>query len=87
MLNTGIENPFRCRAPMAHDEWTKSLPDGRVAKFIYDEVAEVCSATVEVGEFSKSRSSLKGPLTREEVEELFVHDLRRLSGRRSAGHC
>jgi hypothetical protein len=71
---------------MAHDEWTKSLPDGRVAKYIYDEIAEVCSATVQIGEYSKSRSSLKGPLTREQVEELFVHEVQRLTSRRSAGH-
>ena len=57
---------------MAHDEWTKTLPNGMVAKYIYDEVAGVCSATVEVGEYSKSRSNLLGSLTREQVEELFV---------------
>jgi hypothetical protein len=56
---------------MAHDEWTKSLPDGRVAKYIYDEIAEVCSASIEIGEYSKSYSSLAGPLTREQVEELL----------------
>jgi hypothetical protein len=71
---------------MAHDEWTKRLPDGRVAKYIYDEVAEVCSASVEIGEYSKSRSNLTGPLTREQVEELFVHEVQRLAGRRSASH-
>jgi hypothetical protein len=62
---------------MAHDEWTKTLPDGRVAKYIYDEIAGVCSASLEIGEYSKSRSSLRGPLTREQVEELFVHEVRR----------
>jgi hypothetical protein len=66
---------------MAHDEWTKSLPDGRVAKYIYDEIAQVCSASIEIGGYAKSYSSLKGPLTREQVEELFVHDVR---ARRSA---
>jgi hypothetical protein len=39
---------------MAHDEWIKSLPDGRVAKYIYDEVAEVCSASIGIGEYSKN---------------------------------
>ena len=71
---------------MAHDEWTKSLPDGRVAKYIYDEIAEVCSARLEVGEYSRSHSNLKGPLTREQVEELFLHEARGLTARRSAGH-
>ena len=61
---------------MAHDEWLKTLPDGRVAKYIYDEIAEVCSASIEIGEFSKSRSSLKGPLTRDEVEALFANEVR-----------
>jgi hypothetical protein len=56
---------------MAHDEWIKSLQHGRVAKYIYDEIAEVCSASIEIGEYSKSYSSLAGPLTREQVEELF----------------
>ena len=69
---------------MAHDEWTKSLPNGKVAKYIYDEIADVCSARIEIGEYSKSRSSLKGPLTGEQVEELFVHEVRRFMGRRSA---
>jgi hypothetical protein len=50
-----------CGAPMAHDEWTKSLPDGRVAKYIYDEIVEVCSASIRIGEYSKSYSNLKGP--------------------------
>jgi hypothetical protein len=71
---------------MAHDEWTKSLPDGRVAKYVYDEIAEVCSATIQIGGYLKSRSSLPGPLTREQVEQLFVHDVRRLAARRTAGH-
>ena len=71
---------------MAHDEWTKSLPDGRVAKYIYDEVAGVCSASLEIGDYAKSRSSLIGPLTREEVEELFIHEVGRLPARRSANH-
>jgi hypothetical protein len=71
---------------MAHDEWTKNLPDGRVAKYIYDEVAEVCAATIEIGEYSKSRSSMKGPLTREQVEELFLHEVRGRTSGRSAGH-
>jgi hypothetical protein len=62
---------------MAHDEWIKSLPDGSVAKYIYDEIAEVCSASVEIREYSKSYSSLAGPLTREQVEELF--EVRRLA--------
>jgi hypothetical protein len=66
---------------MAHDEWTKTLPDGRVAKYIYDEIVEVCSASIKIGEYSKNHSNLKGPLTREQVEELFVHDVR---ARRSA---
>jgi hypothetical protein len=70
---------------MAHDEWTKSLPDGRVAKYIYDEIVEVCSASIEIGDYSRSRSNLKGPLTREQVEELFLHELR-LAARRSARH-
>ena len=61
---------------MPHDEWTKNLPNGRPAKFIYDEVVEVCSATVQIGEYVKSRSSLKGPLTREEVEALFEFAVR-----------
>lgn len=70
---------------MAHDEWTKSLPDGRVAKYIYDEIVEVCSATIEIGDYSRSRCNLKGPLTREQVEELFLHEVR-LASRRSASH-
>ena len=71
---------------MPHDEWTKSLPAGRVAKYIYDEIAEVCSARIEIGDYSKSRSNLPGPLTREQVEELFVHEVRQFMGRRSANH-
>lgn len=70
---------------MAHDEWTKHLPDGRVAKYIYDEIAGVCSATIQIDEYSKNRSSLNGPLTREEVEQLFVHELQQRAARRSAG--
>jgi hypothetical protein len=70
---------------MAHDEWTKTLPDGRVAKYIYDEIVEVCSATIQIGDYSRSRSNLKGPLTREQVEELFRHE-ERLAARRSASH-
>jgi hypothetical protein len=62
---------------MAHDEWTKSLQDGRIAKYIYDEIAEVCSASIQIGEYSKSYTNLTGPLTREEVEELF--EVRRLA--------
>ena len=62
---------------MAHDEWTKTLADGRVAKYIYDEIAQVCSASIEIGEYAKSYSSLAGPLTREQVEELF--EVRRLA--------
>jgi hypothetical protein len=61
---------------MAHDEWTKSLSDRTVAKYIYDEIAEVCSATIEIGEYVRSRCNLKGPLTREEVEELFAFEMR-----------
>lgn len=62
---------------MAHDEWTKSLQDGTVAKYIYDEIANVCSASIQIGEYSKSYSNLTGPLTREQVEELF--EVRRLA--------
>jgi hypothetical protein len=69
---------------MAHDEWTKTLPDGRVVKYIYDEIVEVCSASIEIGEYSKSQSNLKGPLTREQVEELFVCEVRGITARRSA---
>ena len=29
---------------MAHDEWKKSLSDGRGARYMYDETAEVCSS-------------------------------------------
>jgi hypothetical protein len=65
---------------MPHDEWTKSLPDGRVAKFVYDEIVEVCSASIKIGQFVRSRSSLKGPLTREEVEALFAHEMQRAKG-------
>jgi hypothetical protein len=70
---------------MAHDEWTKHLPDGRVAKYIYDEIAGICSATIHIDEYSKSRSSLNGPLTREEVEKLFVNEVQQRAARRSAG--
>ena len=64
---------------MAHDEWMKTLADGKVAKYVYDEVAEVCSAGIKIGAFSRSRSSLKGPLTRDEVEALFANEVRRLT--------
>ncbi len=57
----------------AHSEWTKTLPNGKRAKFIYDEVAGVCSIVVYVdGSRVLSRSDLPGPLTREEVELLFL---------------
>jgi len=86
LAKLSIRDPSWGGAPMAHDEWTKTLPDGKIGKYIYDEIAEVCSASVAIGEYSKSRSNLAGPLTREQVEELFVHEVQRLTARRSAGH-
>jgi hypothetical protein len=54
---------------MPHDEWTKRLSDGRVATYIYDEIVEVCSVSIKIGQLVRSHSDLKGPLTREQVEE------------------
>jgi hypothetical protein len=65
---------------MPHDEWTKSLADGRVAKYVYDEVAGVCSVSIVIGEYVKSHSNLEGPLTREQVEALFDREIRRAKG-------
>ena len=62
-----------------HDEWTKSLPDGRIVKFTYDEVADVCACTLEIDEYFKSsRTNLHGPLNREQVEALFHRQTHRL---------
>jgi hypothetical protein len=30
-----------------HDEWTKSLSGGKIVQYTYDEVAEICSASIE----------------------------------------
>jgi hypothetical protein len=63
---------------MPHDEWTKSLSDGKIVKYIYDEVAEVCSASIEIGQhFKSSRTNLPVPLTREQVEALFQRTIAR----------
>lgn len=60
-----------------HDEWTKRLPDGTVAKFVYDEVAGVCSVMLEIGAYFRSiRTNVRGPLTRDQVEALFVREIR-----------
>jgi len=61
-----------------HDEWTKRLSDGRIVRYTYDEIVEICSASIEfVGRgFKSSRTNIRGPLTREQVEALFVRETR-----------
>jgi hypothetical protein len=57
----------------AHREWTKALPNGKRAKFIYDEIAGICSVVVYVnGSRVLSRADLAGPLTKEQVELMFL---------------
>lgn len=59
-----------------HDEWTKCLPDGTTVRYVYDGVADVYAASVEfVGQdFRSSRTNLRRPLTRAQVEALFVRE-------------
>jgi hypothetical protein len=61
-----------------HDEWTKSLSDGSIVQYTYDEIAEICSASIEfVGrDFKSSCTNIRGPLTREQVEALFFRETR-----------
>jgi len=60
-----------------HDEWTKNLSNGRIVKYIYDEIGGVCSASIEIGEhFKSSRTNMRGPLTREQIEALFFREIR-----------
>jgi hypothetical protein len=61
-----------------HDEWTKSLPGGRIVQYIHDEIGEICSASIEfVGQdFKSSCTNIRGPLTREQVEALFFRETR-----------
>lgn len=61
----------------AHDEWSKTLANGKNAKYIYDEIVGVCSIVVEVdGVRVFSRADLPGPMTREEVEALAGQSFR-----------
>jgi hypothetical protein len=61
-----------------HDEWTKQLADGRTVRYVYDEIARVWSASIEfVGRgFKSTRTNVRGPLTREQVEGLFFREIR-----------
>ncbi len=61
-----------------HDEWTKRLSDGTIVQYNYDEIIESCSASIEfVGQdFKSSRTNIRGPLTREQVEALFFREIR-----------
>ena len=61
-----------------HDEWKKRLQDGRTVRYIYDEIAGVCSASIEfVGQgFKSTRTNVHGPLTRQQVEAIFFRETR-----------
>jgi hypothetical protein len=61
-----------------HDQWTKSLSDGSIVQYTYDEIAELCSASIEfVGQdFKSSCTNIRGPLTREQVEAPFFRETR-----------
>ena len=59
-----------------HAEWTKSLSNGRAVMYCYDEINGISSASIEIGKYFKSsRTNLPGPLTREQVEALFLREI------------
>jgi hypothetical protein len=62
------------------DEWIKPLPDGRLVKFAYQEFMEdtaFITAQIAGNEvvYSVILTKVKKPLSREEVESHFEHEL------------
>jgi hypothetical protein len=62
------------------DEWIKPLPDGRLVKFTYQEFMEdtaFITAQIAGNEvvYSVIMTKVKKPLSREEVESHFEHEL------------
>jgi hypothetical protein len=65
---------------MAHEEWIKSLEDGRKVKFIYQELPEdgaFITAQIERNEvvYSVVLTNARNPLSHEEVESHFKGEL------------
>ena len=74
---------------MQYDEWVKTLPDGRMVKFVNQEVTEDSAFLIaqvagnEVA-YSVLLTKVRNPLSREEVESHFKGELSRTSFRRSS---
>jgi hypothetical protein len=65
---------------MAHEEWIKTLEDGRKVKFIYQELPEdgaFITAQIERNEvvYSVVLTNARNPLSHEEVESHFKGEL------------
>lgn len=74
---------------MQYRDWIKTLADGRMVKFAYQEVAEgsaFLTAQVAGSEvvYSVILTNVRNPLNREEVESHFEGELSKASFRRSS---
>ena len=77
MENTNVH---RFGDQMAHEEWIKTLNDGRKVKFIYQELPDdgaFLTAQIERNQvvYSILLAKAKNPLNREEVESQFEGEL------------
>jgi hypothetical protein len=81
--DSGTGLPDRLETKMPDEEWIKSLEDGRIVKFFYQELAEdgaFISAQLAGNEvvYSIILSKARNPLSREEVESRFKGELSKM---------
>ena len=74
---------------MQYEDWIKTLADGRMVKFTYQEVMEnsaflMAQVTGNEVTYSVILNKVKKPLSREEVESHFEGELSKSSFRRSS---